>query len=503
MESTRDDGDFVQRAQLELLHEKAGQHAVMVRRSFPNFTSIGGLRTALSIKIKEAQTKRKEVLRKLESLTTEPGPMEVHSNSNCRRCRADWGKTGPICGHCKVEEHIDAWEACVVYFRRPLKNTADAGGSAAGSHFLSGFGPGGEGINNAGPGVNNAHQGHTFKEPSATPRLLRLIQRWIKEQARGGGGGGGGGGQSVGGSGSGTGSRRQGQVQDWAALGAESKDFLASWEASERELLASRALWRAHLDLLSNIDELGSCVTPLRLADSDEEERLGLLTEEQRRMVLSEGVLGIRRREYELERQAAVHELDSSRGQLAYLSTLVEEGSGALSGATRECTVCQEDLVEEVGCLPCGHTFHPECIGFLRKVGSGGAGRFRCPTCRRSCSVADVRLASTLDQSDGSAFGLPVKGSWGTKITALVSDLLALGPSDKCLVFSQWDDMLDIVELAFKENGVSYARMKGKKKSELALEAFRAEGGPRALMLPIKTGSHGLNLVRLSYSLLL
>lgn len=44
------------------------------------------------------------------------------------------------------------------------------------------------------------------------------------------------------------------------------------------------------------------------------------------RMVLSEGVLGIRRREYELERQAAVHELDSSRGQLAYLSTLVEEG---------------------------------------------------------------------------------------------------------------------------------------------------------------------------------
>lgn len=29
--------------------------------------------------------------------------------------------------------------------------------------------------------------------------------------------------------------------------------------------------------------------------------------------------------------------------------------------------------------------------------------------------------------------------------------------SDKCLVFSQWDDMLDIVELAFKENQVRYA----------------------------------------------
>lgn len=55
----------------------------------------------------------------------------------------------------------------------------------------------------------------------------------------------------------------------------------ASWEASERELLSSRTLWRAHLDLLSNMDELESCVTPLRLAE--EGERLGLLTEQQRR----------------------------------------------------------------------------------------------------------------------------------------------------------------------------------------------------------------------------
>ncbi|CAN0538581.1 unnamed protein product, partial [Scytosiphon promiscuus] len=29
-------------------------------------------------------------------------------------------------------------------------------------------------------------------------------------------------------------------------------------------------------------------------------------------------------------------------------------------------------------------------------------------------------------------------------------------PLDKCLVFSQWDDMLDIVEQAFNENQVRY-----------------------------------------------
>lgn len=45
----------------------------------------------------------------------------------------------------------------------------------------------------------------------------------------------------------------------------------------------------------------------------------------------------------------------------------------------------------------------------------------------------------------------------------------------------------------------SYARLKGQRRSDQALEAFRARDGPRALMLPIKTGSHGLNLVRRSF----
>lgn len=46
------------------------------------------------------------------------------------------------------------------------------------------------------------------------------------------------------------------------------------------------------------------------------------------RMVLAEGELALRRREYEFRRQAAAHSLDRSRGQLAYLSTLVTERCG-------------------------------------------------------------------------------------------------------------------------------------------------------------------------------
>lgn len=50
----------------------------------------------------ETRGRRKEVLRKLEALNVNPGPMEVHANSNCRRCRAAWSRTGPICGWVKM-----------------------------------------------------------------------------------------------------------------------------------------------------------------------------------------------------------------------------------------------------------------------------------------------------------------------------------------------------------------------------------------------------------------
>ncbi|CAN0229828.1 unnamed protein product, partial [Discosporangium mesarthrocarpum] len=45
-----------------------------------------------------------------------------------------------------------------------------------------------------------------------------------------------------------------------------------------RELVAARTLWRSHLDLLSELDELSSCTTSLRLADPGE--RLEALSEE-------------------------------------------------------------------------------------------------------------------------------------------------------------------------------------------------------------------------------
>ncbi|CAN0317078.1 unnamed protein product, partial [Discosporangium mesarthrocarpum] len=88
--------------------------------------------------------------------------------------------------HCKLEEDIEAWEACVVYYRRPKKG-GGRGGGLSGSGSGAGVGSGARWLamgEDDGPGANASFQGRTFQEEPAAPRLLRLVLGWVKERAR-------------------------------------------------------------------------------------------------------------------------------------------------------------------------------------------------------------------------------------------------------------------------------------------------------------------------------
>jgi hypothetical protein len=115
--------------------------------------------------------------------------------------------------------------------------------------------------------------------------------------------------------------------------------------------------------------------------------------------------------------------------------------------------------------------------------------------------------------ADGSAAAVPVAGSWGTKISAAVGDLLALraahatagapGPPPKALVFSHWEDMLDLVGRALAQNGLRFERLRGRQRFEAALGRFKAEAEIACLLLPLKSGANGLNLVEAQHVFLL
>jgi E3 ubiquitin-protein ligase SHPRH len=162
-------------------------------------------------------------------------------------------------------------------------------------------------------------------------------------------------------------------------------------------------------------------------------------------------------------------------------------------------------------------------------VVDAGAGAFHirgwCPghADDDAAAVAARALAAAAAAAERS---LRVEGQWGTKIDAVVRRLLFLAshdPGAKTLVFSEWVDVLLVLESALAANGIRFLRAGAAARSAAAgssggaaatpaLQLPRGRGGAAAsaaaaiaafqatpsisvLLLPVSRGANGLNLV--------
>jgi E3 ubiquitin-protein ligase SHPRH len=99
-----------------------------------------------------------------------------------------------------------------------------------------------------------------------------------------------------------------------------------------------------------------------------------------------------------------------------------------------------------------------------------------------------------------------VHGSWGTKIEAVVCRLkwlIALDPNVKCLVFSEWEDVLDVVSRAIAENCIKCVRAESGPKFSHGVDSFKRNPECNVLLMPLKRGAQGLNLTEAQHVLLL
>lgn len=83
-----------------------------------------------------------------------------------------------------------------------------------------------------------------------------------------------------------------------------------------------------------------------------------------------------------------------------------------------------------------------------------------------------------------------------------IKHLLRQDPAVKVLVFSSWQDVLELVSHALQTNKLPYAYARGRKAFDKAIADFKqpssAEGGKSAgiqiLLMLVKQGANGLNL---------
>ncbi|XP_038722963.1 E3 ubiquitin-protein ligase SHPRH isoform X2 [Tripterygium wilfordii] len=230
----------------------------------------------------------------------------------------------------------------------------------------------------------------------------------------------------------------------------------------------------------------------------------------------------------------------SSTQKMASPSTCIEVKNGSVAEANEEtCPICQEKLSIQKMVFQCGHATCCKCLFAMseRKTQNDKMQSkwIMCPTCRQHSDFGNIAYADdrqnescdcgmlhTIQGCEKCEASIIVQGSYGTKIEAVTRRILGIksaDPESKVLVFSSWNDVLDVLEHAFAANGITYIRMKGGRKSHLAISEFKGQkiSGKRTrkrqdeqsepksiqvLLLLIQHGANGLNLLEAQHVVL-
>ncbi|XP_033916551.1 E3 ubiquitin-protein ligase SHPRH [Melopsittacus undulatus] len=287
-----------------------------------------------------------------------------------------------------------------------------------------------------------------------------------------------------------------------AKLIEEGSVFLELFEAWKKEYKLLHEYWMVLRDHVSAIDELAMATERLRVRHPDEPKPnppvLHIIEPhevEQNRVKLLN------------DKAVAKSQLQKKLGQLLYLTNLEKSQDKTTGGVNPEpCPICARQLGKQWAVLTCGHCFCNECTAIIIEQYSVGTRRssIKCAICRQTTShkeISYVFTAETANQEDD----IPVKGSHSTKVEAVVRTLKRIqfkDPGAKSLVFSTWQDVLDIISKALYDNNMIFSQINGISKFQENLSAFKYDPNINILLLPLHTGSNGLNIIEATHVLL-
>ncbi|KNC96716.1 uncharacterized protein SPPG_07926 [Spizellomyces punctatus DAOM BR117] len=168
----------------------------------------------------------------------------------------------------------------------------------------------------------------------------------------------------------------------------------------------------------------------------------------------------------------------------------------------------------------CGHMFCNECVRAV--LGEGKEG-MACPMCQSRLGKADLKEIKDIDAAQGidDAFAAAVAAAhhnapgessppgMSTKVRTLLSDLIQVrseytqrGEAPiKAVVFSQWTNMLDLLEPSLRTYGFGFVRLDGKMSRQDrtdAMESFKTDPSVTVMLVSLKAGGVGLNLTSAS-----
>ncbi|XP_048210202.1 E3 ubiquitin-protein ligase SHPRH isoform X2 [Perognathus longimembris pacificus] len=207
------------------------------------------------------------------------------------------------------------------------------------------------------------------------------------------------------------------------------------------------------------------------------------------------------------DKAVATSQLQKKLGQLLYLTNLEKSQDKTSGGVNPEpCPICARQLGKQWAVLTCGHCFCNECTSIIIEQYSVGSHKssIKCAICRQTTSHKEISYVFTSERANQEE-DIPVKGSHSTKVEAVIRTLMKIqlrDPGAKALVFSTWQDVLDIISKALTDNNMEFAQIGRVKTFQENLSAFKYDPQINILLLPLHTGSNGLTIIEATHVLL-
>ena len=430
---------------------------------------------------------------------------EAAMNADCGRCRIDFHKHGPVCGLCRRLETVQSFEHLLSKPRRKARGTAEEvvqqlresrATASAGSAAGGGRGDASKVRHGDDAGAHASIAQSAFDDPSPMVVLCELLGRFASDAAR-----------------SCPGGALRRLLEDCGSAAAAQCGLSGRRFGTDnrgllfRIMLSARALCSASQHLLSARDELAMATVPLQLRLGMSERELNELMELGRLYLRSEQEVAEKRSIEAIQLVDVDAELREATAKLQFLQNAAE--AQRRKGAMQECAVCLSDMRGcEVAMYPCAHAIHARCHREMLRF-MNISRRPKCPTCRLTCAPGDVQVtmnkgvAASADDASQTPEMVECRQRFGTKVAGLVKLLGELPSADKCIIFSQWDLMLQVAQDALLAAGVKHSRITGKRSADKALKNFRGDPDVRCLLLPLKHGGQGLTLVEATHVIML
>lgn len=274
------------------------------------------------------------------------------------------------------------------------------------------------------------------------------------------------------------------------------------FEAWKKEYKLLHEYWMALRNRVSAVDELAMATERLRVRHPNEPKPnppvLHIIEPhevEQNRIKLLN------------DKAFAISQLQKKLGQLFYLTNLEKSQEKTSGGINPEpCPICARELGKQWAVLTCGHCFCNECTSIIIEQYSVGSHRssIKCAICRQTTSHKEISYVFTSEKACLEE-DIPVKGSHSTKVEAVIRTLMRIqrrDPGAKALVFSTWQDVLDIISKALSDNNMEFAQITHVRTFQENLSAFKYDPEINILLLPLHTGSNGLTIIEATHVLL-